>query len=398
MNESLNDKLYNLSRPKRILSLDGGGIRGALTLGMLKKIETLLRAQTGDNNLVLGKYYDLISGTSTGAIIASGLAVGKTVDEIIQLYLNLGSEIFGKGRKHKLFPRGWTTMRAIFNENYSSKGLEKYLEDVFGDITIGDQEKLFCGLAINTKRADTYSLWTVANHPGGKYYDANSILKIWQLCRASSAAPYYFRPKKLNLRSRKDPVTGQYKYFDATFIDGGVSLANNPAWVTFLTAIVPTFGFGWAPGEKNILITTLGTGNGQTKENPDELEKLKAIGWASKLSDLFMIDASEMNQATLELFGRNAGGKFAIDSQFEDLDKIAGQFTGTTDPPVSPTNKLFTFQRHNVSITEQGLTQLGYHFTEAQVKALTQMDYHENVQTLLEIGSKYAEQNIQSTL
>lgn len=392
MNESLNDKLYNRSRPKRILSLDGGGIRGALTLGMLKKTETLLRAKTGDNNLVLGKYYDLISGTSTGAIIASGLAVGKTVDEIIQLYLNLGSEIFGKGRKHKLFPRSWTTLRAIFNENYSSKGLEKYLQEVFGDITIGDTEKIFCGLAINSKRADTYSLWTVANHPDGKYSGANAHLKLWELCRASSAAPYYFRPKKLGLKTRKG------ESFSATFIDGGVSLANNPAWVTFLTTIVPTFGFGWMPGEKNILITTLGTGNGQTKEDPDELEKLKAIGWASKLSDLFMIDASEMNQVTLDLFGRNTGGTFAIDSQFEDLDKIAGQFTGTTDPPVSPTNKLFAYQRHNVSITVKGLTELGFNFSEAEVKSLTQMDYHENVQTLLEIGSKYAEQNIQSTL
>lgn len=392
MNDSLKDKLYNRDRPKRILSLDGGGIRGALTLGMLKKIETILRAQTGNNNLLLGDYYDLISGTSTGAIIASGLAIGKSVDEIIKLYLSLGSEIFGKGLKHKPIPRSWTTFRALFNENYSSKGIEKYLQGVFGDIAIGDPDKIRCGLAINTKRADTYSLWTVANHPNGKYGAANAQLKVWELCRASSAAPYYFRPKKLRVKRRNG------EEFEATYIDGGVSLANNPAWTTFLVATVPSFGFNWVPGEKNVLITTLGTGNGQTKEDPDGLEKLKAIGWASKLSDLFMVDASEMNQVILDFFGRNAGGKMAVDSQFEDLDKVVAQFEGKTDPPVNPNNKLFTFQRHNIVMTVKGLTELGFTYTEAEVKSLTQMDHHENVQTLLEIGTKYAEKNIQSIL
>jgi patatin-like phospholipase/acyl hydrolase len=210
---ALQEKLSASNSPKRILSLDGGGIRGIFTLGILKKIESLLRVEKNNPNLLLGDYYDLIGGTSTGAIIASGLAIGKTVDEIIELYLELGKKIFGDGRKHRLLKRDWSGVRAIFNENYSSENLENYLKSVFGDIKINDKVRIKCGLAINTKRADTNSLWTMTNSPG-IYNVANAHLTLWELCRASAAAPYYFKPKKLQLRKRNgDPFFG-------TFIDG----------------------------------------------------------------------------------------------------------------------------------------------------------------------------------
>ena len=70
-------------KPKRILALDGGGVRGILTLGILAKIETLLKARHGnDEQFRLCHYFDLIAGTSTGAIIAAALACEMTVKEI----------------------------------------------------------------------------------------------------------------------------------------------------------------------------------------------------------------------------------------------------------------------------------------------------------------------------
>ncbi|MBK8081609.1 MAG: patatin-like phospholipase family protein [Saprospiraceae bacterium] len=100
---------------KEFFSLDGGGVRGILTLGILKHIEDKIQEGHSDKNnpLKLCDYYDLIGGTSTGAIIACGLAIGKTVDQIIDLYQSLGKEIFGKGRKCKILKRSWTTTRAI---------------------------------------------------------------------------------------------------------------------------------------------------------------------------------------------------------------------------------------------------------------------------------------------
>ena len=88
--------------PKRILALDGGGVRGALTLSYLARIESLLRARYGDSDLRLCDYFDLIGGTSTGAIIATGLAIGKTVAELQDLYRRLAIGIFHAelGRAH----------------------------------------------------------------------------------------------------------------------------------------------------------------------------------------------------------------------------------------------------------------------------------------------------------
>jgi uncharacterized protein len=105
---------------KRILSLDGGGVRGILTLGMLKKIESLLKTK----GLKITQYFDLIGGTSTGAITASGLAIGKSVEELIDLYMDLGSKIFGKKIPWYL-KDSWEMPRAFLKENYSSDKLEE---------------------------------------------------------------------------------------------------------------------------------------------------------------------------------------------------------------------------------------------------------------------------------
>src|SRR5262245_41196962 len=82
--------------PKRILALDVGGLRGVLTVAFLKRIEDILRQQAGggDPNFRLCDYYDLIGGTSTGSIIAAGLALGMSVDEIHKHYFDLGENVF----------------------------------------------------------------------------------------------------------------------------------------------------------------------------------------------------------------------------------------------------------------------------------------------------------------
>src|SRR5690242_5395276 len=97
MNLDLKAKLANNGKPNRILALDGGGIRGALTLGYLEKLETLLRERSGNQNLKLCDYFDLIGGTSTGAIIASCLATGMDVKTVIGLYEEFGKEILESG-------------------------------------------------------------------------------------------------------------------------------------------------------------------------------------------------------------------------------------------------------------------------------------------------------------
>src|SRR5215207_6119189 len=72
--------------PRKLLAIDGGGIRGALALGVLEKIEQDLRDRSGRRDLVLADYFDYIAGTSTGGVIAAGLAVGRTVEDVLRFY------------------------------------------------------------------------------------------------------------------------------------------------------------------------------------------------------------------------------------------------------------------------------------------------------------------------
>ena len=91
---TVNDHLFGPG-PKRMLALDGGGVRGILSLGYLSHIEQILQKRNG-NDFRLCDYFDLIGGTSTGAIIATALALGFRVEEIQELYRQLAKEIFKK--------------------------------------------------------------------------------------------------------------------------------------------------------------------------------------------------------------------------------------------------------------------------------------------------------------
>src|SRR5262245_52290230 len=91
---------YKDDRPHRLLALDGGGIRGLITLGILERLEALLKERTGQS---LPQYFDYIAGTSTGAIIAAGLARGLTVAQLVEFYTSCGEQMF---ESSKLWERG----------------------------------------------------------------------------------------------------------------------------------------------------------------------------------------------------------------------------------------------------------------------------------------------------
>src|SRR5262245_39231402 len=85
---------YQESRPRKMLALDGGGIRGLLTLGILERMEKLLAERQGSDKFRLCDYFDYIGGTSTGAIIAAGLARGLSVAELTEFYIEAGESMF----------------------------------------------------------------------------------------------------------------------------------------------------------------------------------------------------------------------------------------------------------------------------------------------------------------
>src|SRR6185436_16483120 len=212
---------YRPTVPRKMLALDGGGIRGVLTLSILKAIESQLGVKR------LSDYFDYIAGTSTGAIIASGLAIGKTVDELIEFYRSTGTAMFER-----------TRYLERLNSLYRNGPLEQQLKSVFGEHTdlnparsgAADQAvRLKTLLLVVTRNVTTDSPWPISSNPEARYNlptrdDCNLCIPLWQLVRASTAAPIYFPPEVIQVHP-----TDPNRSF--VFVDGGVTPYNNPAFV-----------------------------------------------------------------------------------------------------------------------------------------------------------------------
>jgi uncharacterized protein len=376
------EHLSNKTSPKRILALDGGGIRGALTLGYLQRIEDILRKQHGNSSKFrLSDYFDLIGGTSTGSIIASCLAIGMSVKEIKDMYMDLGDKIFGKKYKWwKIFE-----IKDFVKAGYNSKPLEDELQKVFGtDMTL-ESDKILTGLCIVAKRADTNSVWPLINHPGGKYYDTadgkNKDILLWKAVRASAAAPTYFLPQIID-------VGGGLR--EAAFVDGGVSMANNPALQLLMIATLDGFPFKWKWGADNLMIVSVGTGMGRWKKIPADVKKNNLLNWASQLPDMLMQDASWHNQLLLQWFS-NSPTAWEIDGE---IGNLGNDFIGA----VKKDKGLISYLRYNTWLDAANLTPLmNKPYTQKEIDGLVEMSNADSRFELFDIGAKAATKEVDET-
>ena len=135
--------------PKKLLALDGGGIRGVITLEVLLRLESLLAEQLGaGDDFVLGDYFDYIGGTSTGAVIAAGLAKGLRVQQLLDLYATRCEEMFDHA-----------SLRRRYRYRYGSLRLREMLQGVLGKDTTLGSEDLKTLLLIMVRNATTDSPW-----------------------------------------------------------------------------------------------------------------------------------------------------------------------------------------------------------------------------------------------
>jgi hypothetical protein len=344
--------------PKRILSLDGGGIRGRITLGILKQIEAQVGAPLSD-------YFDLIGGTSTGSIIAAGLALGWNVDRLISLYDELGSSVFDRS----LFRYG------IWWAKFASAPLEEALEAHFGDIRLGSNS-LKTGLAIVAKRLDSNSPWPFHNHPRGRYYGDPPSGKNWtpnknyllrQLVRASVAAPSYFDPELIRITVNEE----------GAFVDGGVSPHNNPTLQLVLMATLHGCVFRWPLGLDRLSVVSVGTGTWRTKHSAQKLLDNSAAANAALSLMSLMDDCSALNRLLLQWFSDSKTPE-QIDSEVRDL---AGEVLGGGDPWLS-------YVRYDARLE---VDWLAAHlpeepFDEARLASLRKMDNPRSLELLAKIG------------
>jgi uncharacterized protein len=356
----------DVTRPKRMLSLDGGGMRGVLSLEVLATIETRLRDRLGDPRLVLADYFDYIAGTSTGAIIATALAFGHSVEQVQERYASLGSIVFQK----RMLP-----LRA--RSLYMGKPLRGGLSDFFGaGRTLGDPE-LRTLLLIVMHNAVTDSPWMLSNCTRAKYNradrhllpssDRNLDIPLAPLVRASAAAPIYFTPEELRV--------GQQRFL---FQDGGVTPFNNPALVQFLMATLPEYGLGWTPGGDQLLIVSVGTGSSAAAHPDLRRNRVTLPFTARNLPSVFMNGAALSQDLLCRSFGScRFGGQ---------IDREVGTLVGTAG--IGGTN-LFSYVRYDADLSDRALQQFGV--TDPKVrKRVRKLDAVDQLPLLRKLGQAVA--------
>lgn len=257
---------------KKILSLDGGGIRGIIPALVLAEIEN----RTGRP---IAEMFDLIAGTSTGGIIAVGLAKTKkskieySANDLANLYFDHGKTIFSRS-----FWKGVSSVGGVNEEKYNHRGLESVLKTFFGENTLGQSKTniLVSAYDIENRTPTFFKSWK----------EEWKDLPIKLVSRATSAAPTYFEPTHFKVGNEM-----------RSFVDGGVFI-NNPAMSAYAEAKK------LYPEETEFLIVSIGTGELTRKILYEDAKDWGKIGWMLPLLSCMFDGVSDaVNYQLTQLLG-----------------------------------------------------------------------------------------------
>jgi patatin-like phospholipase/acyl hydrolase len=284
----------------KLLSIDGGGIRGIVPAKILAEIEK----RTGKS---ISSLFDLIAGTSTGGILAAGLAMPKddakepkyTAAELINIYRERGREIF-----HEPFLEKIMKLDDISRPKYSSDGRDEVLKEYFRkkngqDVLLQDAltEVLVTSYDIQLRAPVFFTSQTNKEERKNRYYrKISSGFTMHQAAMATSAAPTYFKPHKVKASAEHDT---QERGFYA-LVDGGV-FANNPTSLALMEAIIDSKKPGKTPLElKDILVVSLGTGSLTRRYDYEKAANWGLLGWVQPLLNITLDGSSESVAVQLE--------------------------------------------------------------------------------------------------
>jgi predicted acylesterase/phospholipase RssA len=361
---------------KKLLAIDGGGIRGVLSLEVLRKVEDILRQQSGDPNFRLADYFDYIAGTSTGGIIAAGLSIGMSVTEVLDFYVRSGPQMFAKAN----------LLRRL-HYKFEDEPLARELKAVFGDGTTLGSDKLKTLLLLVMRNATTDSPWPISNNPYAKYndtarLDSNLNFPLWQLVRASTAAPTYFPPEVIVL------PTSDGKGKDCVFVDGGITMYNNPAFQMFLMATVDRYWAKapekrWAAGRDKMLVVSVGTGTSPDARNGLDPDEMNLLFNATTIPSALMLAALTEQDLLCRVFGDCRTGD-PLDREIDTLSPCSG--------PLERDQKLFTYLRYNAELTREGLDSLGCGGIAPET--VQKLDAVDSIPDLRTVGKAVAEKKV----
>lgn len=295
----------------RVLSLDGGGIRGYLTTRILVEIEKYLDTQTKDPK-PLGKRFGLIVGTSTGGLIALALAIGKTAEEICEFYETAGPEIFSKPaiydreKKFRWEAFFWRAKTRFFRPKFDSQVLKALLKaKLFGDKKLSDIKNDDPQVAVTSVALDTGMLRKHASNYFPLHAGRESETLV-DIALATTAAPTYFAVAKEVEHS-------------TDLVDGGL-VANNPAMIALIDACKMLAKKGGPPKPEREYATNvkmLSVGTGQVKPLPyycprgvdsllSDIRKMRGGGgllhWAKPIPEVFISCQSALVEFQMNFF------------------------------------------------------------------------------------------------
>ncbi len=381
--EKLAARYGGAPRGRKLLALDGGGIRGVLTLEVLNALEEKLREATGGGeDFRLGDYFDYIAGTSTGAIIAAGLALGMTAREMLDFYVESGQAMFQK----PIVPK------RLWNK-YVSEPLSAELRKKFGEKTALGSGELRCLLLVVMRNVTTDSFWPVSSNPLAKYNlgegrtfeQSNLSIPLWQLVRASTAAPVFFAPEVVEVG---DGAGAKERF---VFEDGGVTPYNNPAFLLYRMATVSAYNLDWETGESNLLLVSVGTGAAPKLDTNVSGAGKFLLTNAALIPGALMYGSLVDQDINCRVTGRCVHGA-PIDSELGDLIPAAAseeqgpKFT----PPAGGGERKFLYARYNAEISSRWLTRNG--FGELDPEVVGRLDSTDSIDDLRRIGRKVAEE------
>ncbi len=246
--------------PKKILSIDGGGIKGVFPAAFLAVIEDSIGEKVAD-------YFDLIVGTSTGGIIALGLGLGLSAKEILEFYEKFGPGIFYGNRLAK-------AIRWLGLSKYSNTNLEAALKNTFGDAKLGESKNRLVIPALNLENGEVY-IYKTSHHPK---FERDYKERMVEVALSTSAAPTFFPTYTIEAGT--------------PMLDGGL-WANNPIGL----AVVEAIGvLNWSSDSLQVL--SVGCTTEPLKVKWAKTRGLGVLYWASKLADVFMTSQSSASLGT----------------------------------------------------------------------------------------------------
>jgi len=250
----------------KILSIDGGGLRGIVPVLILKRIEEM----TGKK---IHELFDVIVGTSTGGIIACGLTCTKdgitpllTIDKLEELYTTKGDVIFPA--KKNFITKSISSINSIYNPKFSPKGLDGLLTEYFGDLTLVDTLKPIIVTSYDIKNNEPLIFKTRNAIWDKTLYNA----KLKDVCRATSAAPTYLPSYEM-----------KYEGKERICIDGGIYI-NNPAMAGVSDVLRSMEGLNI----NDIECLSLGTGIYTENLGVKKTSSWGLLNWAKPITTLMM--------------------------------------------------------------------------------------------------------------